>query len=116
AIGIENLAAGFAGTALLAYMSSLTSAAFTATQYALFSSFYALPGKLLGGLSGFFVDWFAHHRAAFEPWIPVMAALPDKVAGFVPFFIATAMTGAPALILLILVFRLEGRKAARRAA
>ena len=59
AIVIENIAAGFAGTALLAYMSSLTSAAFTATQYALFSSFYALPGKLLGGLSGVFVDWLA---------------------------------------------------------
>jgi PAT family beta-lactamase induction signal transducer AmpG len=114
AIGIENLAAGFAGTALLAYMSSLTSAAFTATQYALFSSFYALPGKLLGGLSGIFVDWFAHHRTAFEPWIPVMAALPDKVAGFVPFFIATAMTGVPALILLVLVFRLEGHRTSGR--
>jgi len=94
----------------------LTSAAFTATQYALFSSFYALPGKLLGGLSGFFVDWFARHRVVLGSWIPGMAALPDKVAGFVPFFIATAMTGVPALILLILVFRLEGRKTAVRAA
>jgi PAT family beta-lactamase induction signal transducer AmpG len=108
AIGIENVAAGFAGTALLAYMSSLTSAAFTATQYALFSSFYALPGKLLGGLSGVFVDWFARHRDLLETWLPALAALPGKVVGFVPFFIATALTGLPALLLLILVYRREG--------
>ena len=105
AIGVENIAAGFAGTALLAYMSSLTSAAFTATQYALFSSFYALPGKLLGGQSGFFVDWFATHRGFFEPWLPGLAGLPDKVVGFVPFFIVTALTGLPALVLLVLVYR-----------
>jgi PAT family beta-lactamase induction signal transducer AmpG len=104
-IGVENIAAGFAGTALLAYMSSLTNRAFTATQYALFSSFYALPGKLLGGLSGFLVDWFASERHVFETWFPALAALPDKVVGFVPFFITTALTGLPALMLLILVSR-----------
>jgi PAT family beta-lactamase induction signal transducer AmpG len=105
AIGVENIAAGFAGTALLAYMSSLTSKAFTATQYALFSSFYALPGKLLGGLSGLLVVWFAAHRHLFETWLPATAALPDKVVGFVPFFVTTALTGLPALLLLILVSR-----------
>jgi PAT family beta-lactamase induction signal transducer AmpG len=109
AIGVENLASGFAGTALLAYMSSLTSAAFTATQYALFSSFYALPGKLLGGLSGVFVDWLAVHRGLFQTWLPGLAALPEKVVGFVPFFVATALTALPALILLILVYRRQVR-------
>jgi PAT family beta-lactamase induction signal transducer AmpG len=108
AIVVENISAGFAGTALLAYMSSLTSAAFTATQYALFSSFYALPGKVLGGLSGVFVDWFATHRRALEPLLPNLVALPAKVVGFEPFFIATAMAGLPALVLLILVYRREG--------
>ena len=107
AIGIENLAAGFAGTALLAYMSSLTSVAFTATQYALFSSFYALPGKLLGGLSGVFVDGLAQHRHLFDGLLPGLATLPDKVVGFVPFFVATALTGLIALALLILVYRRE---------
>lgn len=111
AIGIENIAAGFAGTALLAYMSSLTSKSFTATQYALFSSFYAMPGKLLGGLSGVLVDWFAAHRAGFEPWLPGLAALPDKVVGFVPFFITTAFVGVPALILLVVVYWREGNPA-----
>jgi PAT family beta-lactamase induction signal transducer AmpG len=108
AIAVENIASGFAGTALLAYMSSLTNKAFTATQYALFSSFYALPGKLLGGLSGFLVVWFEHHRHAYEGWAPTLAALPDKVVGFVPFFLTTAAAGLPALLLLILVYRREG--------
>jgi MFS transporter, PAT family, beta-lactamase induction signal transducer AmpG len=107
AIGVENLSAGFAGTALLAYMSSLTSTAFTATQYALFSSFYALPGKLLGGLSGIFVDWLAGQRAHYEGWLPGLAALPGKLVGFVPFFVCTALAGLPALILLIIVYRRE---------
>jgi PAT family beta-lactamase induction signal transducer AmpG len=111
AIAVENLASGFAGTALLAYMSSLTSAAFTATQYALFSSFYALPGKLLGGLSGVFVDWLAHHRSVFESFLPGTAALPDKIVGFVPFFLTTALAGLPALALLIFVYRTELRPA-----
>lgn len=110
AIGVENIAAGFAGTALLAYMSSLTNKAFTATQYALFSSFYALPGKLLGGLSGFLVDWFATHRHLFDALVPSLAALPDKVVGFVPFFVTTALTVLPALVLFLVLNRLEGFK------
>ena len=53
---LDNLAQGVHGTALIAFLSSLTSARYTATQYALFSSLYALPGKLLEGTSGFVVD------------------------------------------------------------
>jgi PAT family beta-lactamase induction signal transducer AmpG len=56
AIGIENISSGFAGTCLIAYMSSLTSVQFTATQYALFSSLYAIPGKLL---ASFFHSFYA---------------------------------------------------------
>ena len=111
AIGVENIAAGFAGTALLAYMSSLTNKAFTATQYALFSSFYALPGKLLGGLSGILVDWFASHRHTLEAVLPSLAALPDKVVGFVPFFVTTALAGVPALVLFLIVARLPNTRA-----
>ncbi len=61
AISAENFAGGFAGTALIAYMSSLTSHAFTATQYALFSSLYALPGKFWAGFRDAPVDWFSAH-------------------------------------------------------
>jgi PAT family beta-lactamase induction signal transducer AmpG len=54
--GLDNLALAMHGTALLAFLSGLTSARYTATQYALFSSLYALPGKLLEGTSGMVVD------------------------------------------------------------
>lgn len=56
AIGVDNVATGFAGTALIAYMSSLTSIGFTATQYALFSSLYALPGKIIASQSGKIIE------------------------------------------------------------
>jgi PAT family beta-lactamase induction signal transducer AmpG len=55
-ISVDNFAQGFAGAALVAYMSGLTSPGFAATQYALLSSLYALPGKLIGGASGAVVD------------------------------------------------------------
>jgi len=76
-ISADNLAMGVAGTALIAYLSSLTSASYTATQYALFSSMYALPGKLLMGTSGFVVD------AVGYPW----------------FFVYTSSLGIPALVI-----------------
>ncbi len=56
AIGVDNLASGYSGTCLIAYMSSLTSGGFTATQYALFSSLYALPGKLIASQSGRIIE------------------------------------------------------------
>jgi PAT family beta-lactamase induction signal transducer AmpG len=59
AIAADNIGGGFAGTCLIAYMSSLTSAGFTATQYALFSSLYALLGKLLASQSGRIVEGVA---------------------------------------------------------
>jgi PAT family beta-lactamase induction signal transducer AmpG len=74
---------GVAGTALIAYLSSLTSASYTATQYALFSSMYALPGKLLMGTSGFVVDGVGY------PW----------------FFVYTSALGLPALVMLYFLAR-----------
>ena len=56
AVTVDNVSAGYAGTILIAYMSSLTSAGFTATQYALFSSLYSLPGKLIAAQSGTIVE------------------------------------------------------------
>jgi PAT family beta-lactamase induction signal transducer AmpG len=54
-IGGENLAGGFLGAVAAAWLSALVSRRYTATQYALFSSLVTLPGKLIGGLSGFMV-------------------------------------------------------------
>jgi PAT family beta-lactamase induction signal transducer AmpG len=90
-VSADNLAMGIAGTALIAYLSSLTTASYTATQYALFSSMYALPGKLLMGTSGFVVD------AVGYPW----------------FFIYTSCLGIPALVMLYFLVRQRARDAAR---
>jgi PAT family beta-lactamase induction signal transducer AmpG len=51
----DNLSLGLAGVVLIAFLSGLTSREFTATQYALLISFANLPGKLIGGLSGYIV-------------------------------------------------------------
>jgi PAT family beta-lactamase induction signal transducer AmpG len=54
---IDNLAQAIHGTSLIAFLSSLTSPRYTATQYALFSSLYTMPGKLFfEGTSGFVVE------------------------------------------------------------
>jgi PAT family beta-lactamase induction signal transducer AmpG len=90
-VSADNLAMGIAGTALIAYLSSLTSASYTATQYALFSSMYALPGKLLMGTSGFVVD------AVGYPW----------------FFIYTSCLGIPALVMLYFLVRQRASDAAK---
>ena len=50
-----------AGVTLVAYMSSLTSLGYTATQYALLSSTYAWAGKFLKGFSGAAVEAMAAH-------------------------------------------------------
>ena len=51
----DNLANGLASAVFIAFLSSLTSRAYTATQYALFSSLMTLPGKFLSGFGGLVV-------------------------------------------------------------
>jgi len=91
AMVIDNFASGFAGTALVGYMSSLTTFGYTATQYALLSSFYALLGKVLKGFSGVMVQTFAEGRTLME--------------GYALFFLSTALIGIPALLLCIILVR-----------
>lgn len=62
-ISADNISQGFAGVVLVAFMSSLTNQNFTATQYALLASLANLPGKFIGGISGYIVEatsysWF----------------------------------------------------------
>jgi MFS transporter, PAT family, beta-lactamase induction signal transducer AmpG len=52
AVSADNLAAGLASAAFIAFLSSLTNISFTAVQYAIFSSLMTLLPKLLGGYSG----------------------------------------------------------------
>lgn len=94
AISIDNFCGSFAGMALIAYMSSLTAPGLAATQYALFSSLYALPGKFVAGTSGYIV-------AAF---------------GYPVFFALTAAVGIPVVILCIFVGRAGERDAAAASA
>jgi len=97
AIGVDNVASGFSGTCLIAYMSSLTSEGFTATQYALFSSLYSLPGKLLASQSGRIVEAAAASAQAGGP----AAALAGLFVRLPPeaFAAAVAKSGVPAAAL-----------------
>ena len=82
-ISADNLAAGFTGTVFIAYLSGLTNVAYTATQYALFSSLMTLPGKFISGFSGQIVqatDWFS-------------------------FFVYASFMGLPAVFLAVIVAR-----------
>ena len=72
-------------------MSSLTSVGYTATQYALLSSFYALLGKVLKGFSGVAVE--------------ALQAGHGEIGGYALFFLGTALTGIPALLLCLWLSR-----------
>lgn len=91
AMVIDNFCGGFAGVALIGYMSSLTNIGYTATQYALLSSFYALLGKVLKGFSGVAVE--------------SLQAATTLLDGYALFFIGTALAGLPALLLCLVLGR-----------
>lgn len=97
----DNFAMSFAGVALVAYMSSLTGLGYTATQYALLSSTYALLGKFLKGFSG----------AAVEALTPSQGLF----GAYALFFIGAGLIGAPALLLFLILARLHRRDDATRA-
>ncbi len=100
AIIVDNIATGFAGVALTAYMSSLTSLGYTATQYALLSSLYTVLGKVLKGFSGQMVQ-------ALEPAAGQMGA-------YALFFAGTAAIGIPVTLLCLFLDRAASRAAASK--
>jgi PAT family beta-lactamase induction signal transducer AmpG len=81
----DNFGISFAGVALIAYMSSLTSIGYTATQYALLSSTYAWLGKILKGFSGAEVE--------------SLSATHGLIHAYGIFFIACGLSGVPAVLL-----------------
>ena len=87
-ISMDNLSGGFATSAFIAYLSSLTNTTYTATQYALFSSLMTLPAKIIGGFSGIVVE----------------------AAGYAWFFLYAGLLGAPALLLIIWLMRTSIRQ------
>lgn len=94
AISIDNLVSGMAGSVFIAFLSGLTNAAYTATQYALFSSIMTLPGKLIAGYSGLIVDTMQAARYSRHDF-----------GGYATFFVYTALLGLPALVLAVIVRR-----------
>jgi len=79
-ISADNLSAGIASAAFVAFLSSLTNVSFTAMQYAIFSSLMTLIPKVLGGYSGSMVD----------------------AMGYPSFFLLTAILGLPVLLLILI--------------
>ena len=89
-VGIEAFTDGLADTAFLTYLSSLTNRSFTATQYALLSSFAVLPLRTFSAASG----WLAEQL------------------GWEVFFLMTTAAALPAMgIMLWLLRRLPPREA-----
>ena len=86
-ISADNLSGGLATSVFIAYLSSLTSSAYTATQYALFSSLMTLPAQFLGGFAGMVVDHF----------------------GYYLFFIYASVVGLPAIALVLILIGRERR-------
>ncbi|WP_395015803.1 AmpG family muropeptide MFS transporter [Dongia sp.] len=84
AISADNLAGGLAAAAFVAYLSDLCNRAFTATQYALLTSFMAYGRTLMSSGSG----WLADHM----PWVE--------------FWAATALMAIPGLVFLVWITRL----------
>jgi hypothetical protein len=78
-IAADNISAGLAQSAFIAYLSALVNKSYTATQYALFSSLMTLLGKFLSGFSGEIV----------------------KADGYVNFFIYASIIGIPTILLIV---------------
>lgn len=77
-IGIDNLSAGLASAAFVAFLSSLTNISFTAVQYAIFSSLMTLLPKIIGGYSGTIVEassYSSFFMLTFLMGIPVLALI-----------------------------------------
>lgn len=84
-VSADNLAGGIASTAFVAYLSGLVNRAYSATQYALYSSIMLLLPKFVAGYSGVAVD----------AW------------GYASFFYSTALLGIPVLVLIWLAGKVE---------
>ena len=86
-IAFENLTGGMGTTAFVAFMASLTDKRFTATQYALLSSFMGIPRVLAGSITGVLATWL----------------------GWAGFFILCTLLAIPGLILIAQLRRLTGK-------
>ena len=95
-MSLDSFAQAFAGVALVTYMSSLTTLGYTATQYAMLSSTYAILGKFLKGFSGVAVD--------------AMTPTHGLLGAYATAFIATGLTAIPPLVLFVFLWRRQRRR------
>jgi PAT family beta-lactamase induction signal transducer AmpG len=84
----EYLGVGLGSIALTAYMARETSKAFTATQFALFSSFIAIPRTFANASTGFIIE----------------------AIGYTQFFVVCTAVAIPGLLLLFKVAPWSGEK------
>ncbi|MGC1301020.1 MAG: MFS transporter, partial [Caulobacteraceae bacterium] len=98
-MALDDFSMNFAGVALIAYMSTLTSLGYTATQYALLTSALAWSGKFLKGFSGDWVLGLQHHGR-------------NLTQAYAQFFVYAAAVGVVALLLCIILAALDRSKAA----
>jgi len=101
-MGLDNFVQGYAGVALIAYMSSLTNLGYTATQYALLSSAYALLGKFLKGFSGEVVE--------------SLAVSHGQMPAYEIAFVGAGLIAIPGMALFLILARLNARALTRAAA
>lgn len=93
----DAVAIGFSGVALVAYMSTLTSLGYTATQYALLTSALTWSGKFLKGFSGAIVEGLQHGRSLLDAY------------GI--FYVLSGAIGLPAIVLCIWLATVQRPKA-----
>jgi PAT family beta-lactamase induction signal transducer AmpG len=98
-MGFDALVMGAAGVALIAYMSSLTSLGYTATQYALLTSAMAWSGKTLKGFSGDIVEGLQHTGLSL-------------LHAYAWFFVFSAAIGIPAIVVCAVLLALAARRPA----
>ena len=82
AVGTENLTSGIGLTVFVTYLSGLSSLAYTATQFALLSSFAAVGRTWLSTPSGYIAEGF----------------------GWVGFWLFTVVAAVPGMILLWIIW------------
>jgi MFS transporter, PAT family, beta-lactamase induction signal transducer AmpG len=92
----DNFGVSVAGVALVTYMSSLTSLGYTATQYALLSSTYAVVGKFLKGFSGAVVESLQAHGHTL-------------IESYGIFFVGAGAIGLPAVLLCLWLAAMQPR-------
>ena len=80
AVGFEYLGVGLGTTAFVAFIASQTNKNFSATQFALFSSIFAIPRSVTGLIAGFIVEKMG--------------------LGWTNFFLISAITALPGMVLL----------------